>query len=171
MATAKTVALAANPVTPASAPMKTATKAITAKPAVKKQLAAGKSSAKRLTVKKPLSQAFANSKTPRNVEPIKPVKPKKPKLVRDSFTIPASTRAADALLLPGMSSHRLLNRIIGPSFVRTNTGSLAEICHRVRHSKLVIPLRFECARKGSQLMLNSTARPSGFGPHAIGGRI
>ena len=51
MATAKTVALAANPVTPASAPMKTATKAVTAKPAVKKQLAAGKSSAKRLTVK------------------------------------------------------------------------------------------------------------------------
>ena len=88
MATAKTVALAANPVTPASAPMKTATKAVTAKPAVKKQLAAGKSSAKRLTVKKPLSQAFADSKTPRNVEPIKPVKPKKPKLVRDSFTIP-----------------------------------------------------------------------------------
>ena len=93
MATAKTVALAAVPVTPASAPMKTATKAVTAKsatakPAVKKQLAAGKSTAKRPTVKNPLSQAFANSKTPKNVEPIKPVKPKKPKLVRDSFTIP-----------------------------------------------------------------------------------
>ena len=93
MATAKTIALAANPVTPASAPVKTATKAVTAKsdtakPAVKKQLVAGKSTAKRPTVKKPLSQAFANSKTTRNVEPIKPVKPKKPKLVRDSFTIP-----------------------------------------------------------------------------------
>ena len=93
MATAKTIALAANPVTRASAPVKTATKAVTAKsdtakPAVKKQLAAGKSTAKRPTVKKPLSQAFANSKTTRNVEPIKPVKPKKPKLVRDSFTIP-----------------------------------------------------------------------------------
>ena len=88
MATAKTVVLAANPVTPASAPMKTATKAVTAKPVVKKQLAAGKSTAKKMTVKKPLSQAFANSKTPRNVEPNKPVKPKKPKLVRDSFTIP-----------------------------------------------------------------------------------
>ena len=93
MATEKTVALAENPVTPASAPVKTATKGVTAKsdtakPAVKKQLAAGKSTAKRPTVKKPLSQAFANSKTTRNVEPIKPVKPKKPKLVRDSFTIP-----------------------------------------------------------------------------------
>ena len=77
MATAKTVALAANPVTPASAPVKTATKAVTAKSATAKP-----------AVKKPLSQAFANSKTTRNVEPIKPVKPKKPKLVRDSFTIP-----------------------------------------------------------------------------------
>ena len=58
------------------------------KVAAKKKLVTSKSVAKKLTVKKPLSQAFADSKTPRNVEPIKPVKPKKPKLVRDSFTIP-----------------------------------------------------------------------------------
>ena len=93
MATAKIIALAEDPVTPASAPVKTSIKGVTAKsdtakPAVKKQLAAGKSTAKKMTGKQPLSQAFANSKTPRNVEPIKPVKPKKPKLVRDSFTIP-----------------------------------------------------------------------------------
>ena len=93
MAIAKTVALEATPMVPATTPVKAATKtaiakSASAKPAAKKKLATSKSVAKKLTVKKPLSQAFANTKTAKTVKPIKPAKPKKPKLVRDSFTIP-----------------------------------------------------------------------------------
>ena len=94
MATTKTIAPTATPVE--FKPVRTATKsvnakAVTVKPAVKKQAPTGKFAAKRPAAKKPLSKAFAGSKTAKNAKPIKPVKaekPKKPKLVRDSFTIP-----------------------------------------------------------------------------------
>ena len=93
MAIAKTVGLEATPIAPASTPVKPTTKTVaarsaSAKPAAKKKLATSKSVAKKLTLKNPLSQAFANTKTAKTVKPIKPVKPKKQKLVRDSFTIP-----------------------------------------------------------------------------------
>ena len=79
MATAKTVALEATPMASATTPVKVA---------AKKKLVTSKSVAKKLTVKKPLSLAFANTKTAKTVKSIRPANPKKPKLVRDSFTIP-----------------------------------------------------------------------------------
>lgn len=98
MATAKTIALAVTPVE--ATPIKTATKAVTAKfvtakPAVRNLTATAKTTAKttvkKAPVKKPLSKAFATTKVAKAIKTVKPVKaekPKKPKLVRDSFTIP-----------------------------------------------------------------------------------
>lgn len=66
-------------------------KAVTVKPAAKKQTTTSKAAAKKPAVKKPLSKAFASPKTATTAKPIKTVKaekPKKSKLVRDSFTIP-----------------------------------------------------------------------------------
>ena len=94
MATAKTIAPISTQVE--VAPTKTATKrviakAVSVKPAAKKQIPIGKTAVRKPTAKRPLSKAFANQETAKTVKTVKVIKaekPKKPKLVRDSFTIP-----------------------------------------------------------------------------------